>query len=498
MKKPSDYLFQLIKSLNSQEKRYFKIFATRHTIGEKNNYLKLFDAIDKQNEYDEAEVKEKLKKEKFVKQIFVVKSYLYDMILKSQDAYFTESSIEMQLKQSVNFIEILYNKALYDQCAKMIDKIERLAIKHESFLILLEIINWKFKLTRAATFQKTVENELDIFHQEKQHIIKKLSNYYQYQWLNTKLFSRAMKKGWFPRSTEEIKQEYDPIFENPIFEGPEKALSEQAKILFHNTVSAYLHLKGDNENSYKHSKESEKTLKENSFLIDNNQEDYISCLSNLIFTSMFLGKYQETFEYINILKKINPRSKVLQAKIITSAYLPEIISYNINGYIDAGLKLVSDIEVKLKSYENLIHPREVLYLKYNFACLYFKAGEFKKSSHWLFMILNDSAINLLSDLHTKAKILNLIVQSELDKNDLLPYILRSTYRFLLKQQRLYEFEKMVIDFIRKLPDVSTKEMKTAYIKLKTELIELSKNPYEKKAMDFFGFVDWLEKKIIAL
>ena len=57
---------------------------------------------------------------------------------------------------------------------------------------------------------------------------------------------------------------------------------------------------------------------------------------------------------------------------------------------------------------------------------------------------------------------------------------------------------MVIDFIRKLPDVSTKEMKTAYIKLKTELIELSKNPYEKKAMDFFGFVDWLEKKIIAL
>lgn len=495
MKKSSDDLFQLIKSLSGQEKRYFKIFASRHTIGEKNNYLKLFDAIDKQKKYDETEIKEKLQKEKFIKQLFVVKSYLYEMILKSQDAYYSESSIALQLKQSVHYIEILSNKGLYEQCAKMIDKAERLALKHESFLTLLEIINWKFKLARTSTVNKTFENDLDALHQEKQSIIEKTSNYYQYQWLNTKLYSKAMQKGWFPRSPEEIKLEYDPIISQPIYENESKALSVQAKMLFHNTISAYFHLKGDTEKSYTHSKKSEKILNENASLIDNNQEDYISCLSNLIFTSMFLGKYEETFQCINILKKTKPRSKSLQAAIITSAYLPEIISYNINGYIDAGLKLIPEIENKLQSYENHIHPREILYLKYNFACLYFKANEFKKSAHWLFVILNDSSINFLPDLHTKTKILNLMVQSELDSVDLLPYILRSTYRFLLKQKRLYKFEKKVINFIRNLPNVSSKEITAAYKNLKLDLLELGKDPYEKKAMDFFGFINWLDRKV---
>ena len=88
-----------------------------------------------------------------------------------------------------------------------------------------------------------------------------------------------------------------------------------------------------------------------------------------------------------------------------------------------------------------------------------------------------------------------MVHSELDNADLLPYILRSTYRFLLKQQRLYTFEKRVIEFIRNLPNVSSKEIISAYKKLKLDLIKLSRDPYEKKAMNFFGFINWLDTKI---
>ena len=42
--KVSNHLFELIKSLNKSEKRYFKLFSSRHTIGEENGYLKLFDS----------------------------------------------------------------------------------------------------------------------------------------------------------------------------------------------------------------------------------------------------------------------------------------------------------------------------------------------------------------------------------------------------------------------------------------------------------------------
>ncbi len=49
--KVTDDLFQLIKSLDQSEKRYFKVFATMHIKGSDNNkYVGLFDAIDKQDD----------------------------------------------------------------------------------------------------------------------------------------------------------------------------------------------------------------------------------------------------------------------------------------------------------------------------------------------------------------------------------------------------------------------------------------------------------------
>ena len=51
--KVKEGLFELIKSLSKSEKRYFKLISSRHTIGDENNYVRLFDYIAKQDEYNE-------------------------------------------------------------------------------------------------------------------------------------------------------------------------------------------------------------------------------------------------------------------------------------------------------------------------------------------------------------------------------------------------------------------------------------------------------------
>ena len=53
--KPSAELFDLVKSLSKSEKRFFKLSSSLQT-GEK-NYLQIFDAIEKQPNYDEAALK---------------------------------------------------------------------------------------------------------------------------------------------------------------------------------------------------------------------------------------------------------------------------------------------------------------------------------------------------------------------------------------------------------------------------------------------------------
>ena len=67
--KPSTELFDLIKSLTKSEKRFFKLASSLQT-GDK-NYLKIFDAIDRQSNYDENTIKGQFKNETFISLGFV-------------------------------------------------------------------------------------------------------------------------------------------------------------------------------------------------------------------------------------------------------------------------------------------------------------------------------------------------------------------------------------------------------------------------------------------
>ena len=92
MNQGKDHLFQLIQSMSSSEKRYFK----RNALIAKDadaNYLKLFDALNKMQEYDEAA----LKKKPFVKHFASERKYLYEAILRSLRNYCKEESIRTQI-----------------------------------------------------------------------------------------------------------------------------------------------------------------------------------------------------------------------------------------------------------------------------------------------------------------------------------------------------------------------------------------------------------------
>ena len=69
----SDDLFRLIHSLTPEEKGYYKKLAKRHT-ARGTNYVKLFDAINEQEVFEEKTLKEQFK------HYAVMKVYLKDMI----------------------------------------------------------------------------------------------------------------------------------------------------------------------------------------------------------------------------------------------------------------------------------------------------------------------------------------------------------------------------------------------------------------------------------
>jgi len=188
-----------------------------------------------------------------------------------------------------------------------------------------------------------------------------------------------------------------------------------------------------------------------------------------------------------------------QASLFITTYNNELGIYLNTGNFEKAKKIIPVIDKGLKTYTNHISGEMKMIFYYNIAYVYFGLNELSKSLKWLNLILNDTKTNLRLDVLSFALIINLIIHFELKHYKLLEHLVIATYRFLSKREKLYKLESIVLNFIRKkLPKINTLvqvEINVAFKELLKELNLLLKDPFEKKAYEYFDFISWLESKI---
>ena len=85
---------------------------------------------------------------------------------------------------------------------------------------------------------------------------------------------------------------------------------------------------------------------------------------------------------------------------------------------------------------------------------------------------------------------------EMNDLDMLHQNIKSLYKLLCKKQSLHGFERVVIEFFRETSKLrGDANLMAALIKLRKKLISLSKNPFEKRVLEDFDFISWVESKI---
>lgn len=196
--KPSEELFQLIKSLTKSEKRYFHI----HFSGEK-VYQRLFDIVEKQEKYDETEIVERL----HMKQPHVYKNYLYNLILKSLRSFHAESSLNSIIYNQMHNFEILFAKGLVKQAEKALFRSKALAQANHKRFLLSEIYQLEQKLIFKMPRHKEALSGMDFFRQ--QEILKDQSDIVKGQQLAYQLTRHFYRTGFL--INKEIKKDITAI-----------------------------------------------------------------------------------------------------------------------------------------------------------------------------------------------------------------------------------------------------------------------------------------------
>lgn len=121
--KPTNQLFDLIKSLTPEEEKKFKLNSSLQQ-GDK-NYIKLYNYIQKQDTYDEENVKQHFKNEIFVQHFASEKNQLLHHILKSMRQHRQETSASARIDEEIKNIQLLFNKSLYRQSRKQLSLIKK-------------------------------------------------------------------------------------------------------------------------------------------------------------------------------------------------------------------------------------------------------------------------------------------------------------------------------------------------------------------------------------
>jgi len=492
-----DKLFRLIKSLSRSEKRYFKITASHNAFGENSNYVTLFDAIDNMEDYSEENLSRLFKKESFYKNPSIAKNRLYENILRSLDAFHAKSSVDVELRRMLHCAEILFSKSMYDESASALNKAKKIATQYEKHHILLDISKWEKKLMERDSYSGRGLDDVIRLLDEDNLLLKKISNYAEFWNIKSRLFLLLNKKGKV-RGQEELKN-FKKIIDNTLLKSEKKALSYETKYLYNHIYSAYFFGIGDYQNSYLYIKKHLALIESKAEIYNEEPNKYFAVLSNLIYLCTQLRKYNEVSFYLTKLKSIpalmeRGMTDDMEIKLFSSAYSAELSLYIQTGEYEKALHLIPLIENGMKKFT--INKVRASYFNFNIAIVYFATGNYSMALKWINKLINDNSIDASNDIHCLSRIFNLIIHLEMGNNEVIPYTLKSTYRYLDKRKRMYRFENVFLQFINQyLKAKNNFQVKNTYQALRHDLQLLSKDPFEKVVFEYFDFNKWAASKV---
>ncbi|MGB1241893.1 MAG: hypothetical protein ACPG49_05190 [Chitinophagales bacterium] len=499
----SDDLFRLIKSLKQSEKRYFKIFSSTHVKGQQNNYVKLFEAVDKQDEYNEAAILKKFKGEKFIKQFSVTKNYLYNFILKSLRSYYSGKDIDSKINEELESIKILINRGFYKKALKIVRKTKQLAWEYEKLYYLIQVLEWEYcvKIT-CLTHDKFSIYKKDYL-KERVYLFELIENMHQYSLLLDDFYD-LYREDMVVR-TEEDLQKYEELIQSPLLQSMENALTYNAKKIFYNIWALYHTIKQDFIAAFSYDKMQLDLFEENSKIKEDGISDYIESCHNLLYNCMKLNRYEE-FEGIMNKVKVIPEKKAFAEKLTFHSYAQIfdtthglLLSYYFNTrQFENALELIPSIEKGLWKFRMALDGEAKIYIYFEAAKLLFHINKLDEAMEWVSKVDAYEKQAGTDGLICYARILKLFIYYDMGDSyyDLLQYEIKSTKRFLQKKERFYQVEETILKYLYRLVSTSSIDLtKELYMKFRKDLQYLMQQKFEESASSYLDLTYWLDSKI---
>jgi hypothetical protein len=494
--KPSDLLYDIIHSLTPEEETAFRQVASLQH-GEK-NYLKLFECIRSQEQYDEEAIKEKFADEVFIKHLPSEKNQLLHQLLKGLRQNYTNTNTAAYIKEQLKNVQILFNKSLYKLARRELDRVKDLAYQHELFYAILEIIDLeRVIIDIEVRFGDNSMEKIKLLMHEKENILvqaETLNAYEQFYMQVSRYFERGMIIE-DPNREVEIKH----LLNHPLLFDIDKVDARKSKIyaLVSKAIIHRLLLQLDTLSICIHAVID--LFENNESIISEMPVMYLSAHGFLTRYYTLKGQYHMTDKIIDKLEQLMFHqvytSPDLQMQVFAKYATNKLMFLSYTGQYEKALEYIPDVTKGLKYYEERFNTDDLLFLEYTIAINYYGNNLLNKCLAHINKIINHPKGNNLKEVVRMARLLNLIIHYELNNTELLPYLYKSTLRFFTLLPSTHKYETHFLEFYKKYALAKRVTNKQELLsELEQQLREVFKNPYSAYILEYFDFFAWIDAK----
>ncbi len=486
-------LFELIQSLSKSEKRYFKLHA--NTFGtEERVYIQLFDAIDEQESYDESAIANEFG----IKHFSPYKKYLYESILKSMRAFHGEQNGSLQVMNAFQNILLLRNKGLMKDAIKLYEKTKQSLLEMHLYSLLVELMTTGGALYARYLPRKEVPAKLDEIYREKLRYYDYGMNITEYHALSRKV--REVWRRVYPIRSEEQEYEIRELLTHPLLIGPHKAMTSVAKAVYHECISLcygiLLNWKGIIQNSQEaldslnqHPQDSLKHHKKRIF-----QLHHLLIGASKLKDEKLFNEYLSQFEDMN--KRLKASYNIAFDALMQKLYYVSVMSFYIEmEQFEEAIARKEEIMEFITAYEKYLPTDFSSTMKFYFAIAYFHLHDYEQTIDWLQPIMDEEKNHPKKASVCSARILNLMAHYEMEHYLLISSLVRSTQRYLNKNESIFQSERLLLNFFKWLSsNYNADNIDQKFKKLCDKLVEHGQNKYERNFFDDIKLQIWLDEK----
>lgn len=475
--------------MTRSEKRYFKLYATRHMVSGHSNYRALFDAIAAMPVYDEAALHARFRGAAFLKRFTVIKHRLYDTILASLEAFHAEGSVDARLRRLLHQTELLFQRGLYDDATRSLRSLRNAAEQHGRTAMLLEVVEWERRLMERTNYERVREEDLERSAREVAALVADRGEMEDLWQLKSRCFMLLYREGKV--RSDDRAAAVKALLAHPLLAANARPRTVRARFLYHHIHSAVAFALNDAAMCEHHLARNEALLDKHAAHFRDEPNLRLSVMSNLAYVRMRLGRYDAALADLKRFKQLpamlpTAPSPDLGTKVFAMGGSLELTVLCRMGDFERAVAKLPAIQEGLQLHDERLSAIRRASLRFQAAWACFGAGQHEQALRWLRSLLNERGIEVHEEIYALGRMLELITLLELDKADLLRYAVRNVDRFLKSHDRRHRVEQALLRYVRVcLQARRPAERQQADLELKEALLALEHDPLEQAAFDHF-------------